>query len=89
MKQLQMFIDYAMLGYDVSFTSIVGHEGIRMIKRYSHPAERSLVSEQIFAYDEAKNEERLHSVLQFMYEDIQQQEETKDYRQTTAEWLQS
>ena len=87
MELLQMLINYASLGYDVSFTSIVGHEGIRMVKRYSHPAEKHLICEQVMPYDEAKDEERLHTILTFMYEDIQQQEKTGEYRSSIAEWL--
>lgn len=87
MDLIQKFINYANLGYDVSLTSIVGFDGIRMVKRYSHVAEKALISEQVVSYDELKSEESLEKILRFLYEDIQNQEKTKEYRSSTAEWL--
>lgn len=70
---------YCDLGYDVTLTQLHGKEAIRMVKRYSFKRGDSITCEQIIEHDNFKSEERLQKILQFCYDDIQRQEETKDY----------
>jgi hypothetical protein len=73
-------IDYCLLGYDITLTNLYGKEAIRMVKRYSYIAERPLICEQIQGHDILlKDENRFDEVLNFLYNDIQLQEETKNY----------
>jgi len=78
MEALKIFKYYSDIGYDVFFTKIFGKEGLKMVKRYSYKAERSLVCTQIFEYSE-KNDKELRECLLFMYNDIEEQEETGNY----------
>jgi hypothetical protein len=78
-NSLQQILDYASLGYEISFTQIFGKDAILMRKRYSHPANKPLVCEQMFNHGDARNNHKLHLVLEFMYRDIQKQEETGKY----------
>ncbi len=79
---LDYCISYASLGYDVTLTTLYGKEAIRMVKVYSYKAERKLTCEQIIEHDNLKDPENLHRILDFMYNDIQRQEETKEYYET-------
>ncbi len=81
--------NYSSLGYDVSLTYIVGKEGIRMVKRYSNSAERHLVCEQIYQHDKLTDTYQLNKILDFLYQDIQKQEKTKNYRESIETWLKS
>lgn len=78
MEGLDIFKHYSNLGYDVFFTRIYGKEGLKMIKRYSYKAERPLICTQIFEYSD-KTEKDIKQCFQYMYEDIQEQEETGKY----------
>jgi hypothetical protein len=84
---LQIILNYSSLGYDLIFTTIVGKDAIRMVKRYSHIAEKHIVSEQIYNHEELCNEKTLRSVANFLYNDIQEQEKTKTFRQSMSEYL--
>tara|TARA_R110002020_G_scaffold473991_2_gene704196 strand:- start:796 stop:1056 length:261 start_codon:yes stop_codon:yes gene_type:complete len=84
-NSLDQILDYARLGYEISFTIAYGHEMILMKKAYSHPAEQSLISEQIFSHEDAREPQSLHSILGFLYKDIQSQEETGIYRKRLKE----
>ena len=81
--QLDYILDYCDLGYDFSPTMLYGKEAVRMVKRYSHKAERKLMCEQIFHHDELKNMDRLLIILDFMYQDIQQQEKSGEYYESS------
>ena len=70
---------YACLGYDVSLTNIYGKDAIRMVKRYSYPAQRSLSCVQIQEHENLKDLDRLHDVLSYMYNNIEEQEKTENY----------
>ncbi len=70
---------YSSLGYDISFTVIHGKEAIKMVKRYSSKAKRALICEQIQEHDQLKNPQLLHAVLEFLYNSIQEQEQTGKY----------
>ena len=89
MELFKILIHYSNLGYDITLTSIVGKDGIRMVKRYSHKAERSLVCEQMSEHHKLLDKKRLQETIQFLYDDIKNQEETGIYRQTTEEYLNS
>lgn len=78
MEGLDIFKYYSDLGYDTFFTRIFGKEGLKMIKRYSYKAERPLTCTQIFEYSD-KTEKDLRECLQYMYDDIREQEETGNY----------
>ena len=79
MDQLKAILSYAALGYEVSFTTVYGHEMVLMKKAYSHKAEKPLICEQIFKHEKAFDEKRFAELLDFMYEDIQEQEKTGIY----------
>lgn len=76
---LQQILDYASLGYEVSFTHIFGKDAVLMRKQYSYRAHQALVCEQMFDHGDARDKHRLFLVLEFMYKDIQNQEETGNY----------
>ena len=76
---IQMFLEYCGLGYDVYFTSIVGKDAIRMTKRYSHKAGKCVHCQQVIDHDKL-TEEKLRSILDFMYHDIEKQEETGQFQ---------
>lgn len=76
---LDYCIHYACLGYDVTLTSIYCKDGIRMVKRYSHPAERSLTCIQICDHESLKSIDKVHDILDYMYNNIQEQEQTGKY----------
>ena len=78
---------YSALGYDISLTSLFGKEAIRMVKRYSKPAERHLICEQIYSHDKLIDEWEVHKITQFLYDDIQKQEAEGIYRNSGEEWL--
>jgi hypothetical protein len=79
-KLFQQLIDYSELGYDVTLTSLFGKEAIKMVKRYSYTAKQPLVCEQIQDHKSLLIDDfRLHQILQFLYDDIQEQEESGEY----------
>jgi hypothetical protein len=78
MEYLKMLLEYCSLGYDVYFTQLYGKDAITMTKRYSYKAERPLHCQQMFDHEKI-DLERLRSCLDFMYTDIQEQEESKKY----------
>jgi hypothetical protein len=80
-KSLQQILDYADLGYEISFTNIYGKDAVLMRKRYSHPAERALICEQIFDHEHVKNKGRFAHLLNWLYDDIQEQEKTRIYKE--------
>jgi len=76
----QQLIDYSSLGYDVTLTRLFGKDAIRMAKRYSHKAGQPIICEQIQNHESLINQEfRLNEVLQFLYDDIQEQEVSGNY----------
>lgn len=79
MEFLETCISYSCLGYDITLTSIYYKQGIRMVKRYSHTAERPLTCEQVFDHEKLKDPEQLYKITQFLYEDIIEQEKTGKY----------
>ena len=79
MKQLQMLIEYASLGYDFSLTNIYGKEAVQMIKRYSYKKEGPVKCLQMYEHEKIKNETEFSRILQFLYDDIQEQEKTGKY----------
>jgi hypothetical protein len=79
--------EYSDLGYDVMLTSFFGKDAIRMVKRYSYVAEKPLVCEQIYSHDDLINSDTLNRVLDFMYNDIKNQEETKTYKEPMEDYL--
>lgn len=78
---LQQILDYAGLGYEISFTQIYGKDAILMRKRYSHPAQQPLISEQIFNHEHVEDKERFADLLNWMYDDIQEQEKKGVYKE--------
>lgn len=70
---------YSELGYDITLTSIYGKDAVRMVKRYSVPAERALICEQIVDHDEIGDNDYTFDFFNYMYENIQNQEQTKKY----------
>lgn len=78
---------YSALGYDITLTFMYGKEAIRMVKRYSHPAKRHLICEQIYEHDKLNDEWEIHKITKFLYDDIQKQEAEGIYRQSNEEWL--
>ena len=71
--------EYSDLGYDLYLTSICGKDGIRMTKRYSYKFEGQVHSQQIWSHDRL-DKENLHTIVNFMYKDIQEQEESGEIR---------
>lgn len=80
MEIIKIFLEYTSLGYDVYFTSIVGKDAITMTKRYSHKSESKLHCQQIYNHNKL-DEGSIRSVLEFMYNDIQEQEKTGEYKE--------
>jgi hypothetical protein len=79
-SHFKIIMEYAALGYEVTLTLLYGKEAIRMVKIYSHKAKAPVVCEQIQEHDILlKDESRFNEVLNFLYNDIQLQEETKNY----------
>lgn len=79
MGYLEQVLNYADLGYEISLISIFGKSAILMVKRHSHPAGKSLICEQIIEYGRLRDDDRLNEILSFMYNNIQEQEETGKY----------
>lgn len=76
----QQLIDYSSLGYDVTLTRLFGKDAIRMVKRWSHKAQQPLVCEQIQDHKSLVEQDfRLNEVLQFLYDNIQEQEVSGNY----------
>lgn len=71
MEGIKMFIKYAELGYDVSFTTIYGKSGIQMIQRQT-----GTTCQQIINYD-TLDFVRLTYILDFMYNEIHKTEKYK------------
>jgi len=86
MEGLNLFRHYALLGFDVCFTSLCGKDAIRMVKRYSYKAERALICEQIV---DTSDDNRLKEVLNWMHDDIIQQEESGKYHESLETYLNS
>jgi hypothetical protein len=76
---LEQLTFYCNLGYDITLTQLYGKDAIRMVKRYSHIAEKEVICEQIIEHDALRDEHYLNKVLTFMYENIEQQEKTKTF----------
>lgn len=78
--KMEKIIQYSALGYDITFTYIYGKEALRMVKRYSHKAEKSLCCEQIVDHEKLLyDEDRFLDIIRFLYKDIQNQEESGIY----------
>ena len=78
---LDQCITYASLGYEVSLVHIYGKQAIMMVKRYSHPAEGPVHCQQIIDHSRMYDNDRVHDILQLLYDDIQEQENTGKYRE--------
>jgi hypothetical protein len=52
-----------------------------MVKRYSHPASKALICEQIIKHSEMFEEEKCRLIFEFLYADIQEQEISGNYRE--------
>jgi hypothetical protein len=78
---LQQIIDYANLGYEISFTHIFGKDAVLMRKRYSYRAHQALVCEQVFDHEHIKDKEIFANLLNWMYNDIKDQEDKGVYRE--------
>lgn len=76
---LDYAIHYSILGYDINLGSVYGKDSIKMTKRYSHVREAKVYCEQIQEHEQLRNTERLAQVLDWMYNDIKEQEKTKKY----------
>lgn len=87
MNFLETCKSYSALGYDITLTFMYGKEAIRMIKRYSHPAKRHLICEQIYSHDKLNDDWEVHKITKFLYDDIQKQENGTIYRKSIEEWL--
>ena len=81
MNYLEHCIEYIDLGCEVSLITIFGKDAIQMVKTYSHPAKRKLLCQQMWSHNRLTNEGQLFNILKFLYDDIQKQEETGEYRE--------
>jgi len=87
MEHFKILMYYSNLGYDVMLTTIAGKDGIRMVKRYSHIAERHLICEQIYEHDRLMDVDTFRQVATFLYNDIQEQDIKKEFRTSYQEYL--
>lgn len=71
---------YSSLGYDISLTTLYGKDAIRMVKRHSHKRGSSIVCTQVSEHDKLDDLERFNDTVDWMYNDIQNQEETEEYQ---------
>lgn len=75
MKAIALLNNYCSLGYEVTLIRLYGKDAVRMKKVYSYKLEKPIYCEQIQDHD-TLTFYRLVKLLDFMYNDIQQQEET-------------
>lgn len=79
-KRFEKLIEYSSLGYDITLTNLFGKDAIRMVKRYSHKAEKALYCEQVADHEQLLyDEDRFLDTIRFLYKNIQEQEETEIY----------
>jgi hypothetical protein len=86
MSKFESMSNYATLGYETTLTMMLGKEAVRMVKVYSHKTECSISCEQIHEFSSSKDE-YFFKVLDFMYNDIQEQEKTGKLRILLNEYL--
>ncbi|AGH56797.1 hypothetical protein Phi19:2_gp007 [Cellulophaga phage phi19:2] len=78
---LQSIIEYAELGYSISLIKLFGKQAVMMTKLYSHVRKQSVQCTQIFNYDSLYDCHRFNHLLDFMYNDIRNQEKTQTYQE--------
>jgi hypothetical protein len=75
MELVKELSTWAALGYDITLTTKFGKDFVRMEYR-NHP-DRKVVCEQVCEHDSVP--EKFHSIVNFMFEDIQKQIKTGEF----------
>jgi len=70
---------YNSLGYEVTITKWMGKDAVKMVKRYSYKRCGEITCMQVTSSEVFSDNKRIDHLLNYMYENIEEQEKTGKY----------